>query len=392
MSLQPFSICIACQAIYQNQRSLSLHLSNFEYCIQTFTNFQNQNLQSTQAKQSAISPPTQNIQQDLENDTDDNTSIQSSIPWGILLNQDEDVIISDYSFTESRTLHYLDNIVHKVILLQIINELGTPLYAYKRILDWAREAQLFNYNFESQHGTYQQTIKFLEHKLHLGITRPETTTVNMYKDIMHIDVIVYDVKKMLMSLFDDVSLNQKENMVVNTNNVFYKYIPTNNQLGEVNSGKWYKVAYDNHISDPETEFLCPIILASDKTTISEMGDLHVNAIFMTTSMYDYKVHKTLLGFLLCKPHTKTGLDKKQSFSMACHCLHPKRKKFYSTVEYNSKFKKQEKTYCLQQLYAAALSSLKHYQQKDVLQNTRLQLGKESNFCQFENSINVFYRR
>ena len=94
---------------------------------------------------------------------------------------------------------------------------------------------------------------------------------------------------MLLSLFDNVELNQKENLVVNTNNVFSKYKPPNIKLGEVNSGKWYNVAYDNCISAPDTDFLCPIILASDKTTILEMGDLHVDAIFMTTSLFDYKV-------------------------------------------------------------------------------------------------------
>ena len=56
---------------------------------------------------------------------------------------------------------------------------------------------------------------------------------------------------------------------------------------------------------------------------------------------------------------------------------PRQKNFYSTDEYNSKFNKQEKTYRLQQLYAAALSSLKHYQQKDMLNNVNLQLGNKS---------------
>ena len=288
MSLQPFAICIACQTQYKNQRSLSLHLSNSKYCIQTLTNFQYQNLHSIQTKQSSMSNTTQSIKENLEHNTDDNQSIQSSSEI-CSLNLDEDVSISKHSFEELRTLHYSDNIVHEVKLLKIINELGTPLYAYKTILDWAKEAQLSNYNFESQHGTYQQTINFLEHKLLLGITRPKTITVNMYKDNMHIDVVVFDVKKMLLSLFDDVELNQKENLVVNTNDVFSKYKPPNNKLGEVNSGKWYNVAYENCISDPDTEFLCPIILASDKTTISEMGDLHVDAIFMTTSLFDYKV-------------------------------------------------------------------------------------------------------
>lgn len=298
MSLQPFSICIACQTVYQNQRSLSLHLSNSDYCIQTLTNFQNHKFQSTQSKQNTISPTTQSVQQNHDNNTDDNMSIQSSSTQIISSNQDEDESISDHSFTESRTLHYLDNIVHEVKLLKIINQLGTPLYAYKLILDWAKEAQISNYNFDNQHGTYQQTIKFLEHKLLLGITRPQTTTVKMYKDNMHIDVVVFDVRKMLISLFDDASLNQKENLVVNTNNVFSKYVPSNNQLGEVNSGKWYKVAYDNCISDPETDFLCPIILASDKTTILEMGDLHVDAIFMTSSLFDYKVNKMMYCCML----------------------------------------------------------------------------------------------
>ncbi len=287
MSLQPFAICIACQMQYKNQRSLSLHLSNSQYCIQTLTNFQYQNVHSIQTKQSSISTSSQSIEENLEHNEDDNQSIQSSSEE-CSLNLDEDVSISKHSFEELRTLHYSNNIVHEVKLLKIINELGTPLYAYKTILDWAKEAQLSNYNFESQHGTYQQTISFLEHKLLLGITRPNTITVNMYKDNMHIDVVVFDVKKMLLSLFDDVELNQKENLVVNTNDVFSKYKPPNNKLGEVNSGKWYNVAYENCISDPHKDFLCPIILASDKTTISEMGNLHVDAIFMTTSLFDYK--------------------------------------------------------------------------------------------------------
>ena len=56
---------------------------------------------------------------------------------------------------------------------------------------------------------------------------------------------------------------------------------------------------------------------------------------------------------------------------------PRQKNFYSTDEYNTKFNKQEKTYRLQQLYTAALSSLKHYQQKDMLNNVKLQLGNKS---------------
>ena len=62
----------------------------------------------------------------------------------------------------------------------------------------------------------------------------------------------------------------------------------------MDSGQWYKTVYQNLVSDPEIDFLCPIILANDKTTLSEMGDLHVDAIFMTTSIFNTQVSNVII--------------------------------------------------------------------------------------------------
>ena len=78
-------------------------------------------------------------------------------------------------------------------------------------------------------------------------------------------------------------------MVISCPNWFSQYQPTDNRFGEVNSDTWYTTAYTNCIKDPNTDFLCPIILASDKTTLSEIGDLHMDAILMTTSLFNLKV-------------------------------------------------------------------------------------------------------
>ena len=94
---------------------------------------------------------------------------------------------------------------------------------------------------------------------------------------------------MLASLFDDPRINQYANLVVSSPNQFSKYQPSDNRYGEVNSGIWYNTAYKNCMKDPSMDFLCPIILANEKTTISEIGDLHVDAIFMTTSLFNLKV-------------------------------------------------------------------------------------------------------
>ena len=94
---------------------------------------------------------------------------------------------------------------------------------------------------------------------------------------------------MLISLFDNHKLSHMDNLVVNEHDLFAKYDPEDNRYGEINSGTWYNKAYQTCIKNPEEDFLCPIVLANDKTTLSEMGDLHADAIFMTTSIFNIKV-------------------------------------------------------------------------------------------------------
>lgn len=281
--------CLVCKAIFETKRSLSLHLTNSDYCVTFFNDFQYQiQTQKPIKKDITTNNNLDNSKQSL--DIEMQTSIDFEDQQSITSDNGPDQeSISEHSQSESNLLHFDSGIAHEIKLMKLINELGTPLYAYKKILDWAKEAQVTGFNFESQHGTYQQTMIFLEHKLHLGISWPKLFPVTLHKDNMQIDVVVFDVKKMLLSLFEDTKLNQNDNLVVNKNDFFSKYVSPKNKLGEVNSGKWYQVAYDNCINNPETNFLCPIILASDKTTISEMGDLHVDAIFMTTSLFDLKV-------------------------------------------------------------------------------------------------------
>jgi len=231
---------------------------------------------------------------------------------------DNDSIVSDNSGTDviTNTFHHSNNIANEIDLLKLIIDMGAPLYAYERIMKWAKESYMSKYTFDSKHKTYQQTINYLENQLQFNICRPIKIPVKLSQDQFLIDVVVFDIKKMLASLFDDPTINQKENLVISSPNRFSQYKPTDNRFGEVNSGTWYATAYNNCIKDPDTDFLCPIILASDKTTLSEIGDLHVDAIFMTTSLFNLKVCISFIifGFLiqLSKIILMLSIDKKQS--------------------------------------------------------------------------------
>ena len=104
---------------------------------------------------------------------------------------------------------------------------------------------------------------------------------------------------MLKSLFDDPELNQEMNLVISTSgNIFAKYAFSDGRLNEVNSGHWYRTAYQNLVVDPENDFLCPIIFSMDKTTISNMASLSVYAIMFTTLIFNIQVSLHYIQILL----------------------------------------------------------------------------------------------
>ena len=193
------------------------------------------------------------------------------------------------NYFEDEPVCFQNNILHEVKLLKFLNDFSAPLYAYSSIMKWAHDANILKYNFQTNNKTYHQVIEKLEKVLSMQAFRPTTIKILLKGDNMEMDVVVFDVPTLLASLFNDTQLNQCENLVINPKDRFGKFVLWDNRLGEVNSGQWCETSYKNMVTDPDNNFLCPIILASDKTTLSDMGDLHVNVIFMTTSIFNTQV-------------------------------------------------------------------------------------------------------
>jgi hypothetical protein len=293
--------CFGCNQPYQNNKSLTLHLNQSIYCSASLDQHIPEASNNANSLHDDVNLRLVNVNaidtNDLEVDHASNT------------NKDEGTISSqgsctgtnnEYSETEAvmefdncspnnTSLLYSNNLCHEIKLLKIINQLGMPLYSYKAIMDWAHEVCASQSHFQTQHNTYQQAVKHFETMFHLQNCRPQILPVKLLGDNMELEVLVFNIPAMLESLFDDSDLNQYENLVINPNDRFAKYESPGGRLGEVNSGQWYQTAYMNCIKDADKDFLCPLILASDKTTLSDMGDLHVDAIFMTTSLFNYKV-------------------------------------------------------------------------------------------------------
>lgn len=173
-------------------------------------------------------------------------------------------------------------------LLQLVKEFNAPDYAYKKILNWARDAYNTEYKFNPTTIDYKSRIRKMEKYSSLNILLPYTHSISLPPDNLILTVSCFDFSSMLCSLLNNKELNQLSNLVVNQTDAFAKYVSPTGKLGEVNSGSWYQDAYKNLVKKPSKDFLLPIIFAMDKTTISSTSDLHVYAIMFTTTIFNCK--------------------------------------------------------------------------------------------------------
>jgi len=287
-------MCRACLKPYHNKRALSAHLANSMSCMEIFDSLPYQITGNTEINCKRLSSV--NLKVNAKPYTSNQVVNNSQVT-----NNESDETLEEITNSPSmdecnsyQPYHFSNDKYQEIKLLKLLNNLGTPLYAYKLIMEWAKEAHLSNYNFDCQHTSHKQMIRYLQKKLQIKICQPTVLPVTLMHDNFQADVVVFDVRQMLMSLFDNQELNQMDNLVVNLHNAFSKYDLEDNRFGEINSGTWYNKAYQTCIKNPVEDFLCPIVLASDKTTLSDMGDLHVDAIFMTTSIFDIKVSAAIL--------------------------------------------------------------------------------------------------
>lgn len=81
-----------------------------------------------------------------------------------------------------------------------------------------------------------------------------------------VETIRYDFVSQILDLLEDESIwGNLDNLVVNPDNPFGKYVNTSGLLDEVFDGCWYDESYAREVKNPDFEFYMPIIGYMDKT-------------------------------------------------------------------------------------------------------------------------------
>ena len=127
--------CQSCLYPYPNKRSLYAHFSNSIFCNETFESIPFKIRHNTKIYDQTLSP----ISLDTKAKTDNNTQPSDEIQ--ILDNESSDSSEHTNDSTKMhdsnnyQPYHFSNNEFQEINLLKLLNEMGTPLYAYKLIME-----------------------------------------------------------------------------------------------------------------------------------------------------------------------------------------------------------------------------------------------------------------
>jgi hypothetical protein len=104
-------------------------------------------------------------------------------------------------------------------------------------------------------------------------------------------------------VLDRALFGNLDNLDVNVDDPYGKYVPPNGLLLTVNLGQWYNSAYRHEVKDPSKDFMMPIIFACNETHLRKGGKASSWPLLFTTSILNQKtrnlpiVWRTLLGYI-----------------------------------------------------------------------------------------------
>jgi hypothetical protein len=127
-------------------------------------------------------------------------------------------------------------------------------------MGWARDAALAKYTFNPTCTSRNAQVKYLEKWLQCQKCRPQQVPTNLSgPGDQVVQTTCFNFTNQLYSLVSDRALfGNLDNLDVNVDDPFGKYVPPNGLLSTVNSGQWYQSAYRHEVKDPKTDFMMPI--------------------------------------------------------------------------------------------------------------------------------------
>jgi hypothetical protein len=128
---------------------------------------------------------------------------------------------------------------HKTKLLKVLSNANAPHYLYKEVMNWGSAARLDNYHFNPTGSSRKAQVEYLEKWLQCQYSRPQQIPTPLPGPLPQVvQTTTFNFTNQLFTLISDqVLFGNLDNLDVNVDGPFSKYVPPNRLLSTVNSGQ-----------------------------------------------------------------------------------------------------------------------------------------------------------
>ena len=164
-------------------------------------------------------------------------------------------------------------------LLKVLDNMNAPDYAFGAILAWARGASADNYSFNPPMPNARHLLPTVVPIMTGGVA---TSTV-----------VVFDFVPQLLSLLQNPSIMQQENLVIDVNCQLRPYSNPTTVLGEALSGSVYAEAYVHYIMQPSRQLFVLIIQSIDCTHVTGNQRFSLKPYMFTPAIFTKRFRRTI---------------------------------------------------------------------------------------------------
>ena len=220
---------------------------------------------------------------------DDNAEVVGLLP-------DVSVLIADRVFRHHLHTHshpkYDINSLSQIKLLRILKEYAVPLVTFDSIIGWSKECFLDGYEFATDgRGTSTRAPimkKIIKRYNHLDIF-PRVEALLLPHCMRRVNMVYHNLNAMLYSLLSSPDLMKDHNLLFHNDDPFSPPPAQFTNLGDINTGRFYRETYKEHITPGSNKVLCPLILYMDETTTDNYGRLSITPLNFTLGIFKRKV-------------------------------------------------------------------------------------------------------
>ena len=209
--------------------------------------------------------------------------------------------------------HPTPNDLAETSLLKLIQETGSSMTMYSKILRWAHSAQASGYSFMYQPRTPKAVFDHLASLFDMAGFTAIPKPVMFLPDNKESTVWTFDTAHVIHSLLSDTNLMVEENM--DFPDPMDPFVtpsrPTNaSPITSLKDGSWYRKTFQKMCPRPGKKVLCPIILYSDGAVLDRHGRLSLTPYSMTLGIFKPNVRTKKeawrhIGFM---PSVKTEMS------------------------------------------------------------------------------------